>query len=197
MTYNGTKKDRYIAVDYSTSPTSERSLNRGDDQRKLNAQYVCKALLSAVAFLDVEAAESSDDEEYDIEEEEEGDVLDKEADLLEYIDLTESDSSSSSLAHGPSGVRGLKAVIARYEDRRPCTPSDPWGDDSQEEEVEEPLLPIQLQQAARLPPGKILVNPGKVLVLLGTLYEVFVSVYMNEDDKKDHVHHSSMVLNWP
>ncbi|KAM6490123.1 hypothetical protein JOM56_014442 [Amanita muscaria] len=34
---------------------------------------------------------------------------------------------------------------------------------------------------------------------LGTLYEVFVSVYldMNEDDKKDHVHHSSMVLNWP
>ncbi|KAM6496716.1 hypothetical protein JOM56_007189 [Amanita muscaria] len=80
-------------------------------------------------------------------------------------------------------------------------------------------------------PGKILVNPGKVLVLvkfrdlvqawykpgdgkkvykiaffdiskvvlcqqLGTLYEVFVSVYldMNEDDKKDHVHHSRLLV---
>ncbi|KAM6491856.1 hypothetical protein JOM56_012715 [Amanita muscaria] len=130
----------------TASSTNKRALpEQGGRPKKV------KHPSGAVAFLDVEAAESSDDEEYDIEEEEEGDVLDKEADLLEYIDLTESDSSSSSLAHGPSGVRGLKAVIARYEDRRPCTPSDPWGDDSQEEEVEEPLLPIQLQQAARLP----------------------------------------------
>ncbi|KAM6496783.1 hypothetical protein JOM56_007256 [Amanita muscaria] len=130
----------------TASSTNKRALpEQGGRPKKV------KRPSGAVAFLDIEAAESSDDEEYDIEEEEEGDVLNKEADLLEYIDLTESDSSSSSLAHGPSGVRGLKAVIARYEDRRPCTPSDPWGDDSQEEEVEEPLLPIQLQQAARLP----------------------------------------------